>query len=610
VGSTGKVTVLEEIKPAQKLGRWLLQVRGVKVTEVEFFAGHIKTADGESVSIATRRIAAQLALVAAKEIIQSDSLLFNLNEAYKRNTILLFVARQLIFDIEYIVQRVLVVGAINNSCPCILWIKRPILFDEKIISELIPGVEIRYYEGAKNKAIIPIQLALHVLRDLKFISGIGKRKVKKFDWTVPYKPTVLMMQEDTFRADRSLRGQPHWLDANEPGEKFKTCVIKLSDSTFAVEQDEKLLASADIYLLSSENCRYALNENRKNKILLTTRLNRIRCLKAIFKPKRFSTKYFLLQVAFLLRQAQLMGAMALSLNTKVFLIRESYYSYSDAIQLVAPDLGITTVAYQYSNLGAPAMEMLTTADKLLIFSKMYEDNYKIDGISPKEFVSVGYLYNNIPNIVCKKAIAHRDILSRAGAKFIVCYLDESVQHDRWGLVSQSDHLHEIHSLARMILTDQTFGVVIKSQFMWNTPSNLYPNDAIISAAKASGRYLELADGIHRNDIYPAEAALVADFCIGHKFGATAALEAAIAGVRTVLLDCYGTKTNWDDLYAQVDIEYQTMEQILEKMELYRSGNVAQALGDWGPILHHFDPYQDGSAVKRLGNTVRSLALSV
>jgi len=292
------------------------------------------------------------------------------------------------------------------------------------------------------------------------------------------------------------------------------------------------------------------------------------------------------------------------------LIRESYYSFSDAMQLVASDLGITTVAYQYSNMGFTSMAMLTTADKLLIFSKMYEENYKVNGISPKEFVSVGYLYNDIPNIVRKKAIAHRDILSRAGAKFIVCYLDESVQHDRWGLVSKNDHLHEIHSLARIILTDPTFGVVIKSQFMWNTPSNLYPNDAIISAAKASGRYLELADGIHRNDIYPAEAALVADLCIGHKFGATAALEAAIAGVRTVLLDCYGTKTNWDDLYAQEDIEYQTMEQILKKIELYRRGNVAQTLGDWSSILHHFDPYQDGSAVKRLGNTVRSLALSV
>ncbi len=114
-----------------------------------------------------------------------------------------------------------------------------------------------------------------------------------------------------------------------------------------------------------------------------------------------------------------------------------------------------------------------------------------------------------------------------------------------------------------------------------------------------------------NDIYPAEAALVADICISHKFGATAALEAASAGVRTVLIDSYGSRTAWDAIYANGNIEYRTITEAMQAITRYRSGSHDdQALGDWGPILHHFDPYQDGGATGRLREVVERSASDV
>ena len=221
-----------------------------------------------------------------------------------------------------------------------------------------------------------------------------------------------------------------------------------------------------------------------------------------------------------------------------------------------------------------------------------------------KFHVTGYLFNGIDKYVQHKSRIHRETLERAGAKFIVCYFDENVQHDRWGLVSKNDHLGELHALAEMVVSDPTFAVVVKSQFMFNSPSQLYPNDILIKQAKETGRYLELKEGIHRNNIYPTEAALVADLCIGHKFGATAALEAAIAGVRTILLDRYGTKTLWDSIYSQADIEYESMGSLIEAINRYRTGDInSQALGDWSPIIHHFDPYCDGRAIERLHNIV-------
>jgi hypothetical protein len=237
---------------------------------------------------------------------------------------------------------------------------------------------------------------------------------------------------------------------------------------------------------------------------------------------------------------------------------------------------------------------------------MYKALYQTEDIAPREFIPTGYLYDGVASLVREKAQKHREGLMRSGATFIACYFDESVQNDRWGLVSREDHLGELHTLAKAVLSDPTFGIIMKSQFSRNTPSRLYSTDEIILAAKATGRYLELVEGQHRNDIYPTEAALVADLCISHKFGATAALETAIAGVRTVLLDPYGIKTLWDDLYAQADIEYESIDTLMVAIHRYRAGHAdKKALGDWSPILSHFDPYRDGQSTCRLRTVIEN-----
>lgn len=412
-----------------------------------------------------------------------------------------------------------------------------------------------------------------------------------------------MLQEDNIRADRSLRGQPHWVNVTNPTEMFDTYVVelrKLRASIFSIAEDESQLSKAAVTILSTSAFRSAVHAMRNDKTLVRVRRDRRTAIRAVFRARGFANKFFLLRVASLLRQAELMGALSLWLNARVFLIRETYYPFADAMQLVAPDLNVTTIAYQYSNMGTVSPPMISTADKFLIFSAMYKALYQTEGIAPQEFLTAGYLYDGVAGLVREKATKHRAALGRAGAKFIVCYFDESVQHDRWGMVSKDDHLEELHALAKAVLSDPTFGVVVKSQFIRNSPSQLYPKDDLIQAAKATGCYLELMKGVHRNDIYPTEAALVADLCIGHKFGATAALEAAIAGVRTVLLDAYGTKTLWDAVYSQADIEYETMDSLMGAIVAYRAGSEAeQTLGDWTPILQFFDPYRDGKSVYRL-----------
>jgi hypothetical protein len=594
------VTVLEAIKPGQRLWCGLLKGKGINVVEATFFAGHLKTGDGESVPLAARRVAGQIALVAAKEIVQSDPNLDSLNEAYGRNTLRLFIAKQLHPHIEYWTFRTLVAQALCASVRAEVWLKEPTWFDGRLIGEAFPGVDLRFYPTSGFR---PVNLAISwirdVARDIIVTLGLGRRN-RYFKPAKTQNPSVLTHQEDSIRADRSLRGQPHWVDVSQTTEIFDIYVVVLQAAKFFIATDESQSSRAGVTILQTSAFRSALHAMRNDKILQRVRRDRRTAMLAVFQARGFSNKYFLLRVASLLRKAEQMGALALWLNARLFLISETYNSFADAMQLVAPDLNVTTIAYQYSNMAFVSPLMMSTADKFLIFSDMYKALYKTDGIAPQQFLPTGYLYDGVANLVREKARKHREALSRAGAKFIVCYFDESVQHDRWGFVSKDDHLAEHHALANTVLTDSTFGVVVKSQFIFNSPSRLYPKDDIIRAAKATGRYLELMEGVHRNDIYPTEAALVADLCISHKFGATAALESAIAGVRTVLLDTYGTKTLWDHVYSQADIEYENMDSLIGAIIRYRAGNVAErTLGDWTPILQYFDPYLDGKAVERL-----------
>lgn len=610
-----QVTVLEAIKPRQRFGYWLLRKKGVHIVEAEFFIGHLETAEGESVRRAARRMAGQLALSIAKGIGESEPQLRAFNEAYGRNTIRLFIAKQLYYHIDYWIDRAMVSQVLSGGVP-VLWIKKPIRFDPKFICEAFPKIDLRFYP---ELGLGPVKLVISWLVDLAREWKLTRASGESAQHTEPRRSgggnpanggAVLALQEDTIRFDQSLRGQPHWLDASDPANSFHTYVVKLSTLNFPVAEDELQLSQKGLTLLASSAFRAAAREKRKEKSLQPVRDAKWEAYRAVFRARGYAGRFFLLRVASLFRQAELIGAMALWLDIRVFLVRETYYSFCDAMQLVAPMLNITTIAYQYSNLPFVSPLMMSTADKFLLFSDMYQTFYNIDGIGPKEFLTTGYLYDGVANLVRERARNHREVLCRAGAKYVVCYFDESVQSNRWGLVSKEDHLGELQVLAKAVLADPTFGVVVKSQFMFNSPSQLYPEDELIQRAKSTGRFLELMKGARRNDIYPTEAALVADLCVGHKFGATAALEAAISGVRTILLNPHKTRALWDSVLADADIEYETMDLLMEEIVRYRAGIAAQALGDWTQILHHFDPYRDGEAVNRLRQVVRQSVLVV
>ena len=114
--------------------------------------------------------------------------------------------------------------------------------------------------------------------------------------------------------------------------------------------------------------------------------------------------------------------------------------------------------------------MMTTADYMLCFSKLYRDRWRSHNVEPNVFIDVGYLYDSSFPIIKERAKKKREELQKAGADFIIGYFDENVQKSKYGLTRKEDHCREVESLLKLLINDPQIGLVIKTQFIRNGPN--------------------------------------------------------------------------------------------------------------------------------------------
>jgi len=314
----------------------------------------------------------------------------------------------------------------------------------------------------------------------------------------------------------------------------------------------------------------------------------------------------LLPLVRLLDTAEDLAAFCSETGIRVFMTCENYFTAADAMLIIAMPMEIRTISYQYSNMSRVGPIMMTTADILATFSPLYHDRWTHRCIAPKQFHDTGYLHDGAFKRLGRRSAMHRETLMKAGARFILCYFDENAFLGKYDLVLREDLLGELRTLLELVVADPSFGLIVKSQFQRHSPVRFPELTDLRSAAASTGRYLELSHGSVRNIVFPAEAALAADVALSQAVGATAALESALSGTRTILLNPYGVKTENDRLYEQVDIVYPSLDCALAAIREYRAGKKDRAgLGDWSSILHEFDPFRDGGAAGRLRSVLEN-----
>lgn len=284
-----------------------------------------------------------------------------------------------------------------------------------------------------------------------------------------------------------------------------------------------------------------------------------------------------------------------------------------AIALALEKLGGISVAYDYSISGLLLCPMAarTAAEHVqFVFSPYFEQLWRRIGAPIEQCISVGYIYDQAFEPLRGQArIARmRAELAAHGARFVLCFFDENSSDVYWDrYASNADAATDYESLCNWILAEPTLGVVIKAKQAATLFDRVRTARPLIERAIATGRCRVLTNADESEDsMFPAEAALMADLCIGKLSGSTAAFEAQLVGVPTVLIDTEGFSNHpLRGLLRTDGVIFDGWSVLRQAVDRCRS-NQNDALGKWPASAGALEPFQDGSAAQRMAAYLRWL----
>ncbi len=618
LGSVVSVQVLNPIKNSfhSRLLRKCMRLLAIEVSEAEFYAGHLRTKEGENVWTAAQTALNHVAYNSARRTVDKSNVLTALNEQWDRNTILLYLSKYFFRSAGYrghhTIFKILIADALSRDQggkKHHLVLGLPLGFTPDLFEDIGGILNLSTY-SIKEWSIKKTRLSVLLLITFVSLKRFLKRTVSIFQSKLDFgditTPALLLLQEDDLSLNRSYRGQPHWLFQEDKPPQFRTLIIN-SGSQRYMEFDRNKLTEYNIYCVPKDAL-YCHSGKHPVQNKINHALRSLLYL-SIFGPRASVGISF--ELALLFMKSSLLTDFCVSQNIKAFMTCENYYLDADAMNLVGHDLNVHTFSYQYSNMLEVGPIMKTTADTMFTFSPLFHEGWCNNGIRPKEFVDVGYIFDFSFGLVGERARELRKRLTNNGSQFTICYFDESVQDnsDKYGIMSINDHYQEISALAKLVIQDPSTAVIIKTQFKRNSPGVMFKGNKILESAKATGRFVELLYGKCRNIVFPAEAALASDLVIGHVVGATAALEVALVGNRCILLNPYSTKALNVDIFSLNDIIYPSMDDALEAVKQYRAGvDDCARLGDWSTIIDLFDPFRDGQSARRLREALETALL--
>lgn len=258
------------------------------------------------------------------------------------------------------------------------------------------------------------------------------------------------------------------------------------------------------------------------------------------------------------------------------------------------------VVYQRSFEHAPNPWTLTTADVACGFSHLGVHVGRDKHSVIPYYVVVGFLGDHRFELLRNQANQVRNSLKSKGAKKIVAYFDENATGgSRWDLAYKVT-LENYSFLLNKVLENPEFGLVLKPKVPTSLRSRLGPVSELLRRAEQTGRCFVFAEGILQGSYPPCVAAMAADVAIhGHFFAATAGVESALTGTRTLLLDSEGmTQSHLDSLRAG-NVVFKDIESLWKVCLEYWKGKEVPKFGDWAGILNEMDPFRDGRAAERM-----------
>lgn len=302
--------------------------------------------------------------------------------------------------------------------------------------------------------------------------------------------------------------------------------------------------------------------------------------------------------------ADLFASQGVKVYVSWFKMTEIHCAIADALQ----DLGGVTAIYHRSYELDPSAESTTAADIVFGFSPAGAEMERRSGSVIPYYVVTGYLGDHRFPLLRERAQDLREALARRGAARILAYCDEnSFDEARWAPGHVLTREHHAFLLERL-LDEPWLGLVLKPKAPHTLRRRLGPVAALLDRALATGRCVMFEGGRIQGSYPPAAAALAADVMVhGHLYGATAGVESALAGARTVLLDQEGWSVSPLCRLGVGRVVFKDWETLWTACrEHWRRPDGIPGFGDWSSVLDELDPFRDGRAAERMGTYLQWL----
>ncbi len=295
-------------------------------------------------------------------------------------------------------------------------------------------------------------------------------------------------------------------------------------------------------------------------------------------------------------------------NVRIHLNFVDWFGERVASDQVMHDLGGISISYQRSEESLPALRA-SAVHVHFGFSPRNAVDERLAGSSIRQFVSAGYINDHAFARVGSRGALLRSHLEKAGAKFVVCYFDEGSVDDKRLNVSHEHAAQHYRFLLTRLLEDEELGLILKPKKPSTIRTRLRGEvEKMLDSALATGRCILLEEGVVTTPELPCEPGYAADLCVGLLVGATATLEARLAGTPGVLIDRERILHHPFRGGSEGKIIFEDWQTLWSALEVYRLDPEANSdFGDWGTLLDEMDPFRDGRAAERIGEYVGALA---
>lgn len=283
---------------------------------------------------------------------------------------------------------------------------------------------------------------------------------------------------------------------------------------------------------------------------------------------------------------------------------QSHCAIADALKLAG---GVAAI-YQRAYESFSSAETAVMADLFFVYSPRMVDIERQSGSRVQYLVATGYLGDYRFPLLRNQATRLRTRLQQNGAQRIAAFADENFLKDERWHTGPSVELEAYRFLLEQVLSQPWFGLVIKPKTPATLRRRLGALGELLKRAEATGRCFVFEEGPLQGSYPPAAAALAADVMIhGHLNAATAGLDAALAGVPTLLLDRIGWPVSPLYRLGVGRVIFTEWEQCWRAcLEHWRQPQGMPGFGDWTSLLPELDPFRDGRAAERMGTYLQWL----